>query len=124
MRQDACISFQNSVDKFEVVYKTCSILVWGAGFIHFSAGLNLQSWDIFSLRQPDAIKYIELMGEGYLVTANEGEGLEYEAGSKDWAEFERGEYFFESEYLYCSFLPWRLIVRNLFIYLFIYTIRP
>ena len=61
-------------------------------------GLQLQQWDIYSLRQPDAIKYFEVLGVGYIITANEGEGLEYSNGKDDWVEFERGEYFFESKF--------------------------
>ncbi|XP_072174784.1 mesenchyme-specific cell surface glycoprotein-like [Diadema setosum] len=50
-------------------------------------GTELRQYDIYSFYQPDAIKYFEVDGTGYIVTANEGAGVEY----SDWAEEKRGK---------------------------------
>ena len=49
--------------------------------------------NIFSFYQPDAIKYFEVSGVGYIVTANEGDNFEYDLGDLTWAEEQRGNDF-------------------------------
>ncbi len=82
--------------KFDLAQFQFQFIYYYFSFFFFFLGLTLRNWDIYSLRQPDAIKFFKHNDEEYLITANEGEGLEYAAGSKSWREFERGEYFFES----------------------------
>ncbi len=55
--------------------------------------INLKAYDIYSFYQPDAIKYMEVDGIGYIITANEGDDLDYDAGNREWAEAQRGEEF-------------------------------
>ncbi|XP_072174718.1 mesenchyme-specific cell surface glycoprotein-like [Diadema setosum] len=61
-------------------------------------GILFRHSDIFSFYQPDGIKYFEEAGVGYIITANEGDSFEYELGSKDWAESQRGNDFLADDY--------------------------
>ncbi|XP_072036605.1 mesenchyme-specific cell surface glycoprotein-like [Amphiura filiformis] len=54
------------------------------------SGINLQSYDIVSLYQPDSIKFFEFNGRGYIATGNEGETVELEVGSQSWTDAKRG----------------------------------
>ncbi|XP_030843548.1 mesenchyme-specific cell surface glycoprotein-like [Strongylocentrotus purpuratus] len=56
-------------------------------------GIIFRRNDIFSIYQPDSIKYFEVDGVGYIITTNEGEFLEYELGNEEWAEDQRGNDF-------------------------------
>ncbi|XP_038076297.1 uncharacterized protein LOC119744441 [Patiria miniata] len=62
-------------------------------------GINFASYDIYSLYQPDAIKYVELNGEGYIITANEGDSLDYEVGGNTWEDVQRGKKFVDGNLL-------------------------
>ena len=59
----------------------------------FASGIIFRRNDIFSIYQPDSIKYFEVDGVGYIITTNEGEFLEYELGNEEWAEDQRGNDF-------------------------------
>ncbi len=41
-------------------------------------GINIQNWPVFGIYQPDAIDYFTANGQGYIITANEGDAREYE----------------------------------------------
>ena len=56
-------------------------------------GINFAAYDIYSMYQPDAIKYTEVAGVGYIITANEGADQKYEADGNTWEEAKRGEKF-------------------------------
>ncbi|XP_063965804.1 mesenchyme-specific cell surface glycoprotein-like [Lytechinus pictus] len=49
--------------------------------------------NISSFYQPDGIKYFEVDGVGYIVTANEGDTFEYTLGTDEWTEDQRGNDF-------------------------------
>ncbi|XP_076112999.1 uncharacterized protein LOC143080825 [Mytilus galloprovincialis] len=50
-------------------------------------GINMRSWPIYSMYQPDAIHVIYVAGKGYLVTSNEGDSKDY----SDWGGFNEEE---------------------------------
>ncbi|XP_077998577.1 mesenchyme-specific cell surface glycoprotein-like [Glandiceps talaboti] len=62
-------------------------------------GINMQPWPIYGMYQPDAIKYFHIDGQGYLVTANEGDSMEVSFGSEEWSEQMRGQDFVTGGYL-------------------------
>ncbi|XP_022096908.1 uncharacterized protein LOC110982645 [Acanthaster planci] len=62
-------------------------------------GINFAAYDIYSMYQPDAIKYMEVGGVGYILTANEGDDLGYEAGGDTWEEALRGDKFVKDNML-------------------------
>lgn len=51
------------------------------------AGIVFRNHDIYSMYQPDAIKYFDVGGTGYIATANEGATVEYPT----WTEEKRGK---------------------------------
>nr|XP_054768656.1 mesenchyme-specific cell surface glycoprotein-like [Lytechinus pictus] len=61
-------------------------------------GIVFQQNDIFSFFQPDGIKYFEVDGVGYIITANEGNSLDYELGNDEWTESQRGNDFKEGDF--------------------------
>nr|XP_054768930.1 mesenchyme-specific cell surface glycoprotein-like [Lytechinus pictus] len=50
-------------------------------------GIVFRNYDIYSLYQPDAIRYFDVDGTGYIATANEGGSVEYPT----WTEEKRGK---------------------------------
>ncbi|MFD2725371.1 choice-of-anchor I family protein [Hyunsoonleella rubra] len=48
---------------------------------------KLQFWPVLSFYQPDAIDYFEIGGNGYIITANEGDARDYDG----YSEEERGD---------------------------------
>ncbi|XP_011675431.2 mesenchyme-specific cell surface glycoprotein isoform X2 [Strongylocentrotus purpuratus] len=50
-------------------------------------GIVFRNHDIYSMYQPDAIKYFDVGGTGYIATANEGATVEYPT----WTEEKRGK---------------------------------
>ncbi|XP_033119889.1 mesenchyme-specific cell surface glycoprotein-like [Anneissia japonica] len=53
--------------------------------------INLRSWPVSSLYQPDVVIYFKLNGEGYLAMVNEGKMLDYETSNGEtWTESARG----------------------------------
>lgn len=66
-----------------------------------SKGINLRSWPLRGLYQPDALKYVTIGGRGYIITANEGEEKEYEEHefSFEFTDGKPGKYFVENDLL-------------------------
>ncbi|XP_077998497.1 mesenchyme-specific cell surface glycoprotein-like [Glandiceps talaboti] len=62
-------------------------------------GINIETWPIYGMYQPDAIKYFYIDGQGYLVTANEGDSMEVSFGSEEWSEQMRGQDFVTGDFL-------------------------
>ena len=73
--------------------------VWGLYniciLIFTISGINLQKYDIYSFYQPDSIIFFESNGKGYIVTANEGDTVEYEAGGVLYVDSKRGRQMLE-----------------------------
>lgn len=44
---------------------------------------NFNSWNVMSFYQPDAIDYFEIGGNGYIITANEGDARDYDGFSEE-----------------------------------------
>ncbi|WP_281989161.1 choice-of-anchor I family protein [Aquimarina aggregata] len=44
---------------------------------------NFQNWPVLGFYQPDAITYTKIRGEGYLITANEGDARDYDGFSEE-----------------------------------------
>ena len=59
------------------------------------SGIHLRSWDIYSFYQPDSMKFVEFNGEGYIITTNEGESVDYEIGTREYADAKRGRLMLE-----------------------------
>ncbi|XP_072174719.1 mesenchyme-specific cell surface glycoprotein-like [Diadema setosum] len=51
-------------------------------------------YDIKSFYMPDAIKYFEINGVGYLATADEGSDLDYRFDNSYWGDADRGRYIY------------------------------
>ena len=66
-------------------------------FFFFSQGIHFESYDIYSIYQPDAIKHMEVDGVGYIITVNEGHDLDYEAGDREWKDYRRGREFVDGK---------------------------
>ncbi|XP_011675784.2 mesenchyme-specific cell surface glycoprotein isoform X2 [Strongylocentrotus purpuratus] len=56
-------------------------------------GIMFRRNNISSFYQPDGIKYFEVDGVGYIITANEGDSFDFELGTEKWAEDQRGKKF-------------------------------
>lgn len=41
-------------------------------------GINIQNWPVFGMRMPDGIDIFEVNGESFIITANEGDGREFD----------------------------------------------
>ncbi|XP_033642109.1 mesenchyme-specific cell surface glycoprotein-like [Asterias rubens] len=65
-------------------------------------GIHFESYDIYSIYQPDAIKHMEVDGVGYIITVNEGHDLDYEAGDREWKDYKRGREFVDDNELASS----------------------
>ena len=48
--------------------------------------INIRNWSVFGTYQPDGFDTYEVNGTTYLVTANEGDGREYESDSGDYVD--------------------------------------
>ena len=48
--------------------------------------VNIRNWSVFGTYQPDGFDAYEVNGTAYLVTANEGDGREYESDSGDYID--------------------------------------
>ena len=57
------------------------------------SGIMFRRNNISSFYQPDGIKYFEVDGIGYIITASEGDTFEFELGNEEWAEDQRGNTF-------------------------------
>ncbi|CAH1785683.1 unnamed protein product [Owenia fusiformis] len=54
-------------------------------------GINLASYPIRGIYNPDSIKFMNINGEDYIITANEGDEKEYEfSNSEPWSESTEG----------------------------------
>ncbi len=71
-------------------------------------GIQLKPYDIYSIYQPDAIKYMEVDGVGYIITANEGHDLDYEVGNREWADYKRGGEFVDGMLIMNNFPIYQL----------------
>ena len=65
--------------------------------LDFCSGIHFESYDIYSIYQPDAIKHMEVDGVGYIITVNEGHDLDYEAGDREWKDYKRGREFVDGK---------------------------
>lgn len=46
-------------------------------------GIFFANWPIFGMYQPDAVDYFEVNGQGYLISANEGDARDYDGYSEE-----------------------------------------
>ena len=67
----------------------------------FLLGINLKSWPVHGLYQPDAIKYVVVDDHEYIITANEGEEKEYKKPDFpfEFSDGQPGKYFVENDLL-------------------------
>jgi len=67
-------------------------------------GINLENWPLRGLYQPDALKHVTIGGQGYILTANEGEEKEYELDDFpfEFMDGRKGSYFVENDLLHDS----------------------
>ncbi|XP_070560955.1 mesenchyme-specific cell surface glycoprotein-like [Ptychodera flava] len=61
--------------------------------------IQIKTYPIYGLYQPDAIKYIFMNDDGYIVTANEGADMGYTFYGNDWTDAMRGEDFHDDDLL-------------------------
>ena len=59
----------------------------------------MQTYDMLSLYQPDAIAFLEYNGNGYIITANEGDSLELETAGQMWTDVKKGRQLVEGTFL-------------------------
>ena len=64
----------------------------------YCTGIKLQTYDMLSLYQPDGITFLEYNGNGYIITANEGDSLELETAGQMWTDVKRGRQLVEGEF--------------------------
>lgn len=66
-------------------------------FISFCEGTKFRNFDLYSFYQPKAIEYLNMRGEGFLITANQGAPIRHCLNGECWKDFERGEESVESK---------------------------
>ncbi|XP_077866854.1 mesenchyme-specific cell surface glycoprotein-like [Saccoglossus kowalevskii] len=68
-------------------------------YIALQERINIQSWPILGMYQPDGLIYIHIDDAGYLVMANEGDSMEIEFEDDSWDESITGHVFVQDDLL-------------------------
>nr|UYM80487.1 shell protein 2A [Novocrania anomala] len=76
------------IDIFPLGYKQWNSLEFDAS--DRDSNISFSNWPVYGMYQPDTIQYFTHNGEGYIITANEGDAKEYEPADTgipvEWSE--------------------------------------
>lgn len=77
------IASSTIIDVLPLGYKDHSIEGNGLDASNRDDSINISTYPVLGMYQPDAIKYINIEGSGYIVSANEGDARDYDGYSEE-----------------------------------------